>query len=160
MPITLPIDQNILAKSGIAVSLALTFEIDNFHIPLHIARHSPRFPRFSTLLRFHASTLLLDQNPVSTALHARTQTRPGTHAHARTQTSTRTGTRTHPPTHGALTWRRSARLACAPGLACAPTLPHTLPRPPPPPPPPRSPPGRTGQAPARPRPGPGHQTRR
>ena len=57
VPITLPIDQNILAKSGIAVSLALTFEIDNFHIPLHIARHNPRFPRFSTLLRFYASTL-------------------------------------------------------------------------------------------------------
>ena len=66
MPITLPIDQNILAKSGIAVSLALTFEIDNFHIPLHIARHSPRFPRVlhgsprfygSTVLRFYGSTL-------------------------------------------------------------------------------------------------------
>ena len=57
MPITLPIDQNILAKSGTAVSLALTFEIDIYHIPLHIARHSPRFPRFSTLLRFYASTL-------------------------------------------------------------------------------------------------------
>ena len=67
MPITLPIDQNILAKSGIAVSLALTFEIDNFHIPLHIARHSPRFPRFSTLLRFYASTL----------------TKPGVHSPAR-----------------------------------------------------------------------------